>query len=132
MQEDRPDFEGLFHVAVAAFDDLLVFVEPQHVSGAQAAGEVGRERVDPIERGGVVDRLLVALPGERKRVGLLRGDGDVDQPGDVRSDDLSDATFDLLPGFVVAAAESVVHPGERVLGLLKRPLAGRGDLRRFF
>ena len=29
VQEDRPDFEGLFVVAVAAFDDLLAFVVTQ-------------------------------------------------------------------------------------------------------
>ena len=31
VQEDRPDLQGLLHVAVATFDDLLVFVEPQHL-----------------------------------------------------------------------------------------------------
>ena len=57
MQEDRADLEGLFEVAVAAFDDLLVFVEPQDLAGAQAAGEVGRERVDPVKRRGRGDRV---------------------------------------------------------------------------
>ena len=48
MQEDRPDFEGLFVVAVAALDDLLAFVVAQDLPGGEAfAGEVGRERVDP-------------------------------------------------------------------------------------
>ena len=36
VQEDRADLEGLFDVAVAAFDDLLVFVEPQDLAGGES------------------------------------------------------------------------------------------------
>ena len=50
VQEDRPDLQRLLHVAVAAFDDLLVFVEAQDCAGGDPAGEVRRERVDPVER----------------------------------------------------------------------------------
>ena len=64
VQEDRADLERLLEVAVAALDDLLVLVEAQHVAGADAAGEVGRERVDPVDGGGGVDRVVVALPGQ--------------------------------------------------------------------
>ena len=49
VEEDRADLEGLFVVAVAALDDLLAFVVrvvPGRRSGV--AGEVGRERVDPV------------------------------------------------------------------------------------
>ena len=63
VQEDRADLERLLDVAVAALDDLLVFVEAQHLAGGDAAGEVRRERVDPVEGRGGVDRVLVALPG---------------------------------------------------------------------
>jgi hypothetical protein len=48
VQEDRADFECLFEVAVAALDDFLLFVEAQDLAGGQVAGEVGRERVDPV------------------------------------------------------------------------------------
>ena len=82
VQEDRADLQGLFHVAVATLDDLLVLVEPQHLSGGQPAGEVRRERVDPVERRGGVDRGLVALPGDCQ-LPVAGGDGDVDQAGDV-------------------------------------------------
>ena len=64
VQEDRADLQCLFEVAVAALDDLLVLVEAQDVPGGDAAGEVGRERVDAVEGGGGVDRVLVALPGQ--------------------------------------------------------------------
>ena len=94
VQEDRADLEGLFHVAVAAFDDLLVLVEAEDLAGGDPAGEVRRERVDPVERGGRVDRVVVALPGQGQ-LAVAGGDGDVDQAGDVRGEDLSDAAFDL-------------------------------------
>ena len=64
VQEDRADLEGLLDVAVAALDDLLVFVEPEDLAGGDPAGEVRRERVDPVEGRGCVDRGLVALPGD--------------------------------------------------------------------
>ena len=64
VEEDRSDFEGLFGVAVAAFDDLLVLVEAQDLAGGERAGEVGRERVDAVERGRRGDRFVVALPGQ--------------------------------------------------------------------
>ena len=124
VQEDRADLQGLLHVAVAAFDDLLVFVEPQDLAGGDPAGEVRRERVDPVERCGRVDRVLVALPGECQLV-VAGGDGHVDQAGDVGAEDLPDPTFDLFAGLVVAAAQSVAHPLERVLGLLTAHVRGR-------
>ena len=64
VQEDRPDLQRLFHVAVATLNDLLVFVEPQDLAGGDPAGEVRRERVDPVEARGCGDRVLVALPGK--------------------------------------------------------------------
>ena len=63
VQEDRPDLQRLLEVAVAAFHDLLVFGEAQDLAGGDPAGQVRRERVDPVERAGRVDRVLVALPG---------------------------------------------------------------------
>ena len=92
-------------------------------------GEVRRERVDPVERLGGVDRVLVALPGEGQ-LPVAGGDGDVDQAGDVDPDDLPDPTFDLRLGLVVPAAQSVAHPLQRVLGLHQRALAGVRDLGR--
>jgi hypothetical protein len=95
----------LFHVAVAAFDDLLVFVEAQQACGGDAAGEVRGERVDAVEGGGGVDLVVVALPGQGQ-LAARAGDGDVDEPGDVAAEDLPDAAFDLGAGLVVAAAEA--------------------------
>ena len=66
VQEDRADLQRLLHVAVAALDDLLVFVEPQDLPGGDPAGEVRRERVDPVERRAVAIASLVALPGHRQ------------------------------------------------------------------
>ncbi len=66
VQKDRTDLEGLFEVAVAAFDDFLFFVEAQDLGGGQAAWEVGRQRVDPVGALGVGDGVLVALPGQRR------------------------------------------------------------------
>jgi hypothetical protein len=43
--------------AVAAFHDLLVLVEAQDLAGGDPAGQVHRERVDPVERRGRVDRV---------------------------------------------------------------------------
>ena len=93
VQEDRPDLQCLLHVAVATLNDLLVLVEPQDVSGGDPAGEVRRERVDPVERSGGGDRVLVALPGQGQ-LPLAGGDGHVDQAGDVDTDDLPDPAFD--------------------------------------
>jgi hypothetical protein len=79
----------------------------------------------------VGDVLLVALPGHGER--LIAGvDGHVDQAGDVRADDLSDSTLDLLPCFVVAATESVPHAREFIFCLHQRPLARSAHLRGFF
>ena len=64
VKEDRADLEGLLEVAVAALDDLLVFVEPEDLAGGDRAGEVCRQRVDSVEGGSGVDRGLVALPGD--------------------------------------------------------------------
>ena len=36
VQEDRADLEGLLEVAVAALDDLLVFVEAEDLAGGEA------------------------------------------------------------------------------------------------
>ena len=131
VQEDRADLQRLLHVAVAALDDLLVFVEPQDLPGGDPAGEVRRQRVDPVTRHGGGERFLVALPGHCQLV-VGGADGDVDQAGDVDRDDLSDPTFDLLAGFVVPAAQPVAQALQRVLGLGQRALARVGDLGRFF
>ncbi len=60
------------HVAVATLDDLLVLVEAQHVTGGDAAREVRRDGVDPVEAGGGIDRLPVdaarSIPGGRSGV----------------------------------------------------------------
>ena len=42
VQEDRPHVQGLFEVAVALFDDPLVFVDVEHVERGQRPGRVGR------------------------------------------------------------------------------------------
>ena len=53
VQEDRPHVQGLFEVAVALFDDPLVFVDVEHVERGQCAlgwvGQVGGEGVEPVE-----------------------------------------------------------------------------------
>ena len=128
MQEDRPDFEGLFVVAVAAFDDLLAFVVAQDLTGGQSfAGEVGRQRVDPVGPGGRGDRLVVARPGEGG-LGVAGAGGGGDQPLDVGGDDPRDAGVDLFAGLVVAAAEPVADALELLLGCGEGALAGGGDL----
>ena len=67
MQEDGADFECLLVVAVAALDDLLAFIGAEQFSGGQPrAGEVGRQRVDPVGLPGGGDRVVVARPGERR------------------------------------------------------------------
>ena len=131
VQEDRTDLQRLLDVAVASFDDLLVFVEPEHLAGGDRTGEVCRERVDPVERSGGGDRVLVTFPGQGQ-LPLARGDGDVDQAGDVDSDDLPDPTFDLLAGLVVPAAQSIAYPLQCSFGLQQRTLARVSDLGRFF
>ena len=92
------------------------------------AGEVRRERVDPVERGGgaiaswlrcqvrVGFPLRVVTVASIRPVTLRRGSG--------RS------SLDLVAGLVVAAAESVADALERVLGLRQRAFAGVGDLGR--
>src|SRR5215216_7461557 len=59
VQEDRADLERVLVVAVAALDELLVLVEAQHARGAEASGEVGRERVDAVGARGGGDRVVV-------------------------------------------------------------------------
>jgi hypothetical protein len=93
-------------IAVAAFDHLLLLVEPQQVAGGVLAGEVGRQRVDPVGALRLGDRVVVALLGDR-RLALRGVNCDGDQPLDVLADDLPDAPLDLRLGLVVAAAEPV-------------------------
>ena len=91
VQEDWADFECLLVVAVAALDDLLAFVVAQEVPGGQpGAGEVGRERVDPVRSGGGGDRFLVACEGECG-LAVAGGGGGADQALDVGCDDPCDA-----------------------------------------
>ena len=113
---------------MAALDDLLVLVEPQQLAGGQLAGDVGRQRVDPVGARGLLDRLVVALVGER-RLALGGADADGDQPLDVLADDLPDAALDLGLGLLVAPAEPALDALELLLGLGQRPLSGGGDLR---
>ena len=128
VQEDRADFEGLFVVAVAALDDLLAFVVAQQLPGGQPrAGEVGRQRVEPVGLGGGGDRVVVARPGERG-LAVAGGGGGADQPFDVGSDDPGDAGLDLLAGLVVAPAEPVLDALQLLFGLAQRALAGGGGL----
>src|SRR5450755_3778232 len=122
------DFVGLFVVAVAALDDLLAFVVAQQLSGGQPrAGEVGRERVDPVGLGGGDDRVVVARPGERG-LAVAGGGARRDQPFDVGGDDPRDAFLDLLAGLVVAPAEPVLDALELLFCLAQRALAGGGGL----
>ena len=90
---------------MSALDDLLVLVELEDAPGAEAPGEVGRERVDAVGVRRGADRLLVALVAQRRLAGARCGLDD-DQPGDVRADDLPDAALDLRLGLVVAPTES--------------------------
>src|SRR6266540_327963 len=121
--EDRADVEGLFEVAVAALDDLLVFVEAQQAPGREAPFEVGRERVDPVAARGLGDRILGALVGEG-RLALAGCDPDDEQPLDVLADDLPDTPLDLGLGLVVAAAQPALDARKLRLGFLERALPG--------
>ena len=128
VEEDRPDFESLFVVAVAALDYLLAFVVAQDLPDGQAlVGEVGRERVDPVGAGGRVDRILVARPGEC-RLAVAGAGACRDQPLDVRGDDPGDARLDLLAGLVVAPAKPVLDALQLLLGLRERAFARGGRL----
>ena len=68
VQEDRPHVQGLFEVAVALFDDPLVFVDVEHVERGQfpvgRVGQVGGDGVEPVESGRGGDGVGVALPGD--------------------------------------------------------------------
>ena len=108
VQEDRADLECLFEVTVATLDDFLFLVAAQERAGGQApVGEVGRERVDPVRPRGVRDRVVVALPADRRSAARVLADGDGDQPLDVGGDDLPDTPLDLDTGLVLAAAQAV-------------------------
>src|SRR5260221_3192811 len=67
VQEHGPDPQGLLEVAVALLDDPLVLVDFQDVQGGQraavvVAGEVGGQRVQPVEAACGGDRPLLAVP----------------------------------------------------------------------
>src|SRR5206468_9929908 len=83
VQEDRPHVQGLFEVGVALFDDPLVFVEVEHVEGGQGAlgwvGQVGGQRVEPVQRRGGGDGVGVAMPGDGGFVFVVDAGGDRDQ-----------------------------------------------------
>ena len=113
---------------MAALDDLLVLVAGEDRVRAQApVGEAGGERVDAVGPGGLADRLLVSLPGDRGAA-LAGAGGDDEQVGERADEDLRDAPIDLRAGLVVATAEPVADPVELLLGARERPLAGRLDL----
>src|SRR5215217_4884781 len=111
-------------VAVAALDELLILVEAQHARGAQASGEVGRERVDAVGARGGGDRVVVAGEAQRGAAGA-RGGRDADQARDGAGEDLRDAGVDLAAGLVVAAAEPALDARQGVLGLGQRALGRR-------
>ena len=136
VQEDRPHVQGLFEVAVALFDDPLVFVDVEHVERGQLplgrVGQVGGDGVEPVESGRGGDGVGVALPVDGGfAVGGGAG-GDGDQVGDAGADDRGDPVVDLFFGLVVAPAETVADSGERVLGLGQGAVAGVGDGGGFF
>ena len=60
-------------VAVAAFDDLLVFVEPRTRSAVSAPGWLVASGVDAVGRGGGVDRGVVARVGQGRFAGAGAG-----------------------------------------------------------
>ena len=103
--------QGLFEVAVALFDDPLVFVDAEHVERGQRApgwvGQVGGQGVEPVVGGCAGDGVRVAVPGDGGFALVVDAGGDGDQVGDAVSDDLGDPVVDLLAGFVVAPAEAV-------------------------
>src|ERR1700683_3123685 len=108
VQEDGPDPERLLEVAVALLDDPLVFVDLQHVQGGQrgavvVVGQVGGQRVQPVEPGRRGDRVLVAVPADGGLAGL-GGGVHLDQAGCVAGEDLRDLRVDLPAGLAVAAA----------------------------
>ena len=105
----------MFEVAVALFDDPLVFVDFEHVERGQRrlgwVGQVGGDCVESVEFGCGGDGFWVAPPGDGGFAGRVDAGGDGDQVGDARADECGDAVVDLLFGLVVAAAESVADAG---------------------
>src|SRR5229473_1580060 len=128
VQEDGPDPQGLFQVAVALLDDPLVFVDFQHVQGGQCGavvvvGQVGGQRVQPVKPGGRGDRILVAVPADDGLAGL-GGGAQLDQAGGLAGEDPGGLRIDLLAGLVVAAAQPIADLGQAVFGPGQCALAG--------
>ena len=67
-----PHVQGLFEVAVALFDDPLVFVDLEHIAGGQRpvgwVGQVGGQGIQPVEvgcggqSGGLRRQAMVGVP----------------------------------------------------------------------
>ena len=68
VQEDRAHVQGLFEVAVALFDDPLVFVDVEYVERGEClsgrVGQVGGQGVEPVEGDALVMASRVAVPGD--------------------------------------------------------------------
>ena len=64
-----PHVQGLFEVAVALFDDPLVFVDAEYVERGERApgwvGQVGGQGVEPVVGGCAGDGVRVAVPSPR-------------------------------------------------------------------
>src|ERR1700737_415280 len=86
VQEDRPHVQGLFEVAVALFDDPLVFVDVEHVERGQfpvgRVGQVGGDGVEPVESGRGGDGARVGVPGDGGWGVCGDAGGDGDEGGD--------------------------------------------------
>ena len=130
VQEDGPHVQGLFEVAVALFDDPLVFVDLEHIAGGQRpvgwVGQVGGQGIPPVEVGCGGQSARVAAPGDGGGAVGGGAGGDGDQLGDVGTEDLGDPVVDLLLSLVVAPAAAVADAGERGLGAGQGAVAGLG------
>ena len=95
--------------------------------GEALAGEVGRERVEPVVWAAAAiawwSRVQVSVGLPLRVAVVIR-----DQLFDVGVEDPRDSGVDLFAGLVVAAAEPVVDALQLLLGLGQRTLAGGGDL----
>src|SRR6201998_257203 len=131
VQEDRPHVQGLFEVAVAWFDDPLVFVDLEHIRGGQRpvgwVGQVGGQGIKPVEAGCGGESTRGGAPGDGGGAVVGGAGGDGDQLGDVGAEDLGDPVVDLLFGLVVAPAAAVADAGERGFCAGQGAVAGLGD-----
>ena len=91
--------QGLFEVAVALFDDPLVFVDLEHsraAAGVGRVGQVGGQGIQPVEGGCGGQRARVGAPGDGGGAVAGGAGGDGDQLGEVGPEDLGDPVIDVL------------------------------------